>query len=290
MRHVLMLSGLSVSMGLATFVGCDDGNAPPPVGHADEPPAIDDPTVPPNEIVGETSGSGRGEAPRAEESGSPGGQGDAGGQGRASGPGRTSRTRALPDLVMDGEYLRSTIREDFVDASADICLFQEGCVTGDGVRRVIRFATRTGNIGTADIVAGRPSLESPLWEFDACHEHFHFEGYAHHDLRDVRSGALLPVGVKQGFCLQDRGAWSSEHASADCARYDCDNQGIGVGCSDVYESDLACQWVDITDVPLGTYDLVVTLNTEQVIEELDYSNNSAAVRIEIRADSVRVLP
>ena len=29
--------------------------------------------------------------------------------------------------------------------------------------------------------------------------------------------------------------------------------GISAGCADVYGDHLDCQWIDISDVPLGTY-------------------------------------
>jgi hypothetical protein len=49
----------------------------------------------------------------------------------------------------------------------------------------------------------------------------------------------------------------------------------------VYYSALQCQWIDITGIPNGQYDLRVTTNPRQTLSELDYANNSATVRIEI---------
>jgi hypothetical protein len=194
---------------------------------------------------------------------------------------------ALPDLVLDAEYLEATIQQDVVDASLDSCLINEKCITGVGLRRVVRFGTRSGNIGTADLVAGRPALNNPVWEYDACHGHFHFEGYAAYELIDAATSAVLPVGVKHGFCLRDLGTWDPSVPAARCGVYDCDYQGLGVGCYDVYVPELDCQWVDITDVPPGEYQLRVTINSEQTIQELDRSNNSASVRILITADTVQ---
>lgn len=207
-----------------------------------------------------------------------GGSGGSGGEDGDPGP--------LPDLVLDGAYLMATIQQDYVDASADQCLFNEGCVTGDGMRRVVRFGTRSANIGTADVVVGVPVAGNPLWEFDVCHEHFHFEGYARYDLIDPGTGVVLPIGNKNGFCLRDLDNWSNPS----CATYDCDFQGISVGCADVYTPDLDCQWIDITDVAPGTYELLVTVNTERSIRELSYDNNSAQVTIEVAPETVRVVP
>lgn len=201
-------------------------------------------------------------------------------------PGSDPPPESLPDLIVDGTYLMATVQEDVVDASADMCLFAEGCVNGPGLRRVVRFGTRSANVGAADVVVGRPEAGNPSWEFDACHEHFHFEGYASYQLL-TDAGERLPIGNKNGFCLRDLDNWTG---SATCGRYDCDYQGIGVGCADVYTPDLACQWIDITDVAAGTYELLVTVNTENVIRESDTNNNSASVTIEILADAVRVIP
>jgi hypothetical protein len=200
--------------------------------------------------------------------------------------------QSLPDLVLDGEYLRATIIEGVVDASQDMCLFAEGCVTGTGLRRVIRFGTRSGNIGTSDLVIGRPEEGSPLWELDACHGHFHFEGYAQYDLVDSATSAILPIGVKHGFCLRDQEAWDPElsNGSGGCTAYDCDYQGMTAGCADVYKADLDCQWVDITDVPAGAYRLRVSINYESGLEELSYANNTASVSLQITEDDVVLLP
>jgi hypothetical protein len=228
---------------------------------------------------GGSAGDGSGGAPG--DGGAPGngegGNGE-GGSGAEAGP--------LPDLILDDVYLMATIQQDFVDAAADQCLFNEGCVTGEGRRRVVRFGTRSANVGTADVIVGEPVAGNPLWEFDACHEHFHFEGYARYDLVEASSGEVLPIGNKNGFCLRDLDNWSNPS----CATYDCDYQGISVGCADVYTPDLDCQWVDITDVAPGTYELVVSVNTERSIRELSFENNSARVTIEIESETVRIVP
>jgi hypothetical protein len=187
-----------------------------------------------------------------------------------------------PDLLVDGQYLRNTIEEDFVNVPTDSCLVAEACVTGVGRRRVVRFGTRIANIGNEDMVIGEPADGNPLWEYDPCHGHYHFEDYANYDLINVASGATLPIGTKNGFCVLDLEMWDPDIAVNGCGgRYDCGFQGISAGCADVYDAALQCQWIDITGIANGQYDLRVTTNPQQALSELDYDNNSATVRIEI---------
>jgi hypothetical protein len=186
--------------------------------------------------------------------------------------------------------MAETIAEDFVDVSKDVCLFEEGCVTGTGLRRVVRFGTRIGNAGTRDLVVGAPTSGNPLWEFDACHGHYHYESYAQYDLLDAATSERLPIGVKNGFCLRDNEVWGSGPAKGTCDAYNCESQGISAGCADVYDATLDCQWVDITDVSPGDYTLRVTTNPNAQISELDYTNNSASVRIRITEEDVSARP
>ncbi len=39
-------------------------------------------------------------------------------------------------------------------------------------------------------------------------------------------------------------------------------QGITAGCKDVYYYNIDCQWIDVTELPLGTYTLRVAINPE----------------------------
>jgi hypothetical protein len=182
--------------------------------------------------------------------------------------------------------MADTIAEGFVEVSGDACLVNEGCVTGTGRRRVVRFGTRIANIGTSDLVIGAPESGNPLWELDACHGHYHFESHAQYDLIDAATSQTLPIGVKNGFCLRDNLVWDPALAEGTCESYDCESQGISVGCADEYDPDLDCQWVDITNVLPGDYTLRVTTNPNAQIPELDYMNNSASVLIRITDSEV----
>jgi lysyl oxidase len=200
----------------------------------------------------------------------------------------TTDLRALPDLALDTAYLVETVAQDFVDVD-DSCLLAERCVTGIGTRRVVRFGTRTGNIGTADLVVGKPDVDNPLWDYDACSKGYQLYGYAKYDLLAEPSGEAVLLGAKNGFCMRDSEVYDPALVRRDCEQYDCTDQGISVGCADNYVAGLACQWVDITGIDPGDYRIKVQINAERKIEELDYSNNTGFIPIRITGSDVIVL-
>jgi hypothetical protein len=193
----------------------------------------------------------------------------------------------LPDLVLDAAYLIDTTIEDVIETD-DECLVKEGCVRGLGERRVVRFGSRTGNLGSADFVLGKPEAGNPFWTYDACHDTYDLVGFAFYELFDA-TGTPVLTGAKNGFCIRDSEPWELEGGPF-CRAFDCNGQGISQGCADNYGSELQCQWVDITGLPPGSYRLRVTVNASRSIAELDYSNNVVEVNLDVRDDAVRVLP
>jgi hypothetical protein len=193
-----------------------------------------------------------------------------------------------PDLLVDPDYLRQSLVLDHIDAE-DQCLIEERCIGGTGLRKVLRFGTRIANVGSADLRLGAPG-DNNLWEFSQCHQHWHYRHYAAYDLFDVAHQQLLPIGAKNGFAVIDIGVYDPQIATTGCRGYNGNDQGITAGCYDAYSSNLQCQWIDITGVPDGTYDVIVTTNPDHVIPELSYDNNSATVRVQIQGDNLQILP
>ncbi len=184
-----------------------------------------------------------------------------------------------PDLTIDRDRLIRDLRTDVLDNN-DACYINEGCVGGLGDRQLIRFTTHIRNIGNQDFVVGippsDPSQESAVWEWDNCHRHWHYEGYAQYTLFD-RNGNIIPVGNKTGFCLMD-----SECSGGGTLKYHCGFQGISAGCGDIYGWSLDCQWIDVTDVPSGVYRLVNRVNYQNAADlngnsETNYNNNEASI-------------
>ncbi|MFN3197285.1 MAG: lysyl oxidase family protein [Bradymonadia bacterium] len=194
-----------------------------------------------------------------------------------------------PDLLIDQPYLANTAGIEYLDVE-DQCLVNERCVRGTGRRKILRFGTRIANVGNEDLQLGTPDAGLDFWYWDECHGHFHFEAYARYDLVNVETGELLPIGSKNGFSVIDIGVYDPEIAVDGCVGYNGRNQGITAGCQDTYSRNLQCQWIDITDVPDGTYDLVVTTNPCDELYELDYTNNSGRARVTITGDDLDVVP
>ena len=185
----------------------------------------------------------------------------------------------FPDLIVNGEVLRESLFLDSIMNSNE-CLIEEGCLSNYGKRYVLKFTTQLENIGEADYIVGSPEEDSPLFSEDNCHQHWHYLGYAEYLLFDG-DGVPLPIGIKNGFCALDY-----QCNSANGYKYDCDYMGISAGCLDVYESDLLCQWIDITDVAEGEYTFVVRVNYNRSPDlfgrkELNYENNWSQVCISI---------
>jgi hypothetical protein len=158
------------------------------------------------------------------------------------------------------------------------CAVVEGCVGGTGKRRLLRFDVVTPNIGAADVVLGPPQSRPDLFEYSPCHGHYHLHGYAEYALL-AADGTTVVRGRKQAFCLLD--SMKYDPAAGPSNGYTCGNQGITAGWADVYSKYLDCQWIDVTQVRPGTYQLRVQVNAAGVLTEADYANNTATIPVAI---------
>jgi len=189
-----------------------------------------------------------------------------------------------PDLTVDGPSLVNSLQLSTVNGN-DACLVGEGCLSGYGLRDVIRFSTRIANIGDADYYIGQPDTNSSQFVFDQCHAHWHYTGYAMYSLYDSLNRPMQP-GFKNGFCVMDLFCLGG----ANNITYNCQNMGISAQCSDIYDASLPCQWLDITDVPAGRYTLVVRVNWDKSPDKIGrveqtFDNNQTAVCFEIFRDT-----
>lgn len=185
-----------------------------------------------------------------------------------------------PDLSADGDRLEQSLELLTRTYRPNSCEIAEGCIDGPGTRRLLRFDLKTPNSGAGDLFLGDPDDNEDLFEYSSCHEHFHFTTYAAYRLLDD-DGNVAASGHKQAFCLLDFEREDGDPTGV----YDCGYQGIQAGWSDIYDSYLPCQWVDVTDVAPGAYRLEIALNTDHVLIESDYENNLLVVPVTIADES-----
>ena len=182
---------------------------------------------------------------------------------------------AKPDLIVWADACRPYITTETF--APEDCAVVEGNVVA-GTRRLLRFTTDTRNIGLADLILGAPEGDS-RFEFFACHGHYHFKEFASYRLLNLQ-GELVGTGNKASFCLEDVRQWDPRAPRRENP-FNCYYQGLHMGWSDIYDSGLPGQWVDITGVPPGDYFLEVSVNPAGIIQEADYANNTSRVRVSI---------
>ena len=163
--------------------------------------------------------------------------------------------------------------ETFTDEDCEV---RENMITS-GTHHLLRFSTESRNVGGGNVVMGAPE-GNPNFEFQECHGHYHFKGFAAYTLRDL-NGAIVAQGRKVSFCLEDVSQWDPQ--APDFSKFDCENQGIQAGWSDIYNGGLPGQWIDITGIAAGDYQLEITINPEHIIDEADYTNNTTIVPVTI---------
>jgi len=206
----------------------------------------------------------------------------------------------LPNLVADppeGPYL-----EVYGGTGTDRLLLRfDGFVHNAGIGALeMRGDSRNGT-SMADVRqriyrnSGPPrddvSAARILYEPEDGHEHWHLKDAARYSLWNAARTAEVAPGQKVGFCLEDVDELDSSNPSV----YDDEEigfcsadgypgggptassvrMGVTAGWRDVYNSGIAFQWVDVSNVPPGTYWLRSEVDPDRVIAESDESNAPA---------------
>jgi hypothetical protein len=167
-------------------------------------------------------------------------------------------TPDAPDLkvLTTGEGLNDN-RIIYKYIPAGHCAAVERCVGGTGWRRLLVFDSHDHNVGGQPLHIGEVDyfneglggdlIQHGVYEFSACHEHYHFMHYG--DFSFGTPGGpdptLAPV-QKNGFCLESTDRLSNNEWSPLHPDYICEYQGVQAGWGDLYGASLTCNWVDIT--------------------------------------------
>jgi Lysyl oxidase len=183
----------------------------------------------------------------------------------------------MPDLALVSDEIAPSLLVTSDTFAADACEIAEGCVGGVGTRHLLRFTAVTANLGVGDLALGPvppPGISNDVYVWSPCHNHHHVPGFEDYAL--VGAGGVVKAGHKQSYCLRDDQQLRSD---APGPGYGCADQGISAGWADVYERQLPCQWIDITDVPPGIYTLRITVNPARQFVESDYDNDVLEVQV-----------
>ena len=124
------------------------------------------------------------------------------------------------------------------------------------------------------------------------HTHWHLLGFQRYELR-TQDGDVVVRDRKSGFCLVDHyglarrrvASFSGARFLGNCAASNPGalsvEQGTSVGYTDLYPAHFHGQNLELRGVPAGTYTLVHRANPQQRLEEIDYTNNAASIRIRL---------
>jgi hypothetical protein len=198
-------------------------------------------------------------------------------------PTSTGPQATLPDLTVDLDLLLTSQQIRQMNPANHQDEVAEGCLVGDqGIRNVLVFSVGVANIGPVDLIIGDPwsypdenGDDIPdQFEWSPAHGHLHFPGFA--DYRITNASGEVATGRKQAFCLMDIDDYAPD-GSDPGGGYDCEYQGISAGWEDVYDRDLPCQWVDVTDIPDGDYELSVTVNAQHKLAESGPGPNTVTI-------------
>jgi hypothetical protein len=236
---------------------------------------------------------------------------------RWSQTGRLTELRLVPGAALPEEKTRDTgtpqvgpreLLPDF-DQRAPSRLSLAGTKLG--------FASATDNVGDGpiQIVGARPTARAPMlarqlvelsdgsvrahpgvgrlrYTPESTHTHWHLLDFQRYELRRA-DGTLVVRDRKSGFCLADHYGYAARRVAAfrgprylgNCASSQPDvlsvEQGTSSGYTDLYPAHFHGQNLELRGVPAGVYMLIHRANPEERLEELDYSNNAASLRIRV---------
>ena len=204
-------------------------------------------------------------------------------------------TALLPDLVADTP--RWPRLEQYADGDESRLLIRfDGFIHNAGagpadMRGYGRLGTEMSSVVQRIHRSDGSWYETPRagatirYEDEDGHSHWHLAEAARYSLWNWEDTAEVAPAMKVGFCFED-----SEHVDAhgpaegayvdDNVRFCSQHEpevasvfmGISAGWRDIYDSGLAFQWVDVSDVAPGRYWLHAEVDPHDVVQESDEQN------------------
>lgn len=186
-----------------------------------------------------------------------------------------------PDVAVDLAFASSEEFSPYIEykefGGCDCAI--GACIGGAGVRRLLRFSIAIVNKGSADLFIGAPGDHPDRYEWDRCRRQMHLKHWLQFKLYNG-DGRLVRMN-HDGSTVVD--ATRRNQAAYGHRKYTPSLQGLQRGWADEYPSYTECQWLDVTDLELGEYDLEIEVNWRRDVAESNYTNN--AVRIPMRCES-----
>lgn len=138
------------------------------------------------------------------------------------------------------------------------------------------------------------TLEVGCMAYHPEHDHFHINNFASYELKDF-SGNVVASSTKVTFCVIDiHRTWPTLPGSPNGPHYNICNrnstQGLSIGWSDEYSSNLAGQYINVTSVADGNYCLVSTADPNNNLVETNDTNNSSFIKITLSGTTVTSYP
>ena len=209
---------------------------------------------------------------------------------------------ALPDLVSDAPT--GATLQTYVDGGGTRLLLRfNGYIhnQGAGPLEIVGRTPASGRMtstvqriyDTSGALAREDASGNPrvLYETADGHDHWHLRAATRYALYDAAKRVVVAPSQKVGFCLADSAhvdpfgpsgqAYSQsptgplrycERLSPGAAQV---TMGISSGWRDVYSSNVAFQWIDVSNVPPGAYWIAASSDPDGVVIESSEANNGA---------------
>lgn len=200
----------------------------------------------------------------------------------------------LPDVIVDPDLLNDQSIVTNIEPGHVHLRFANGTPNiGDGPLYMVGLPTdpnsETQQVNQRIFRSDDSYYERAAGEFvfHPTHDHTHLDDWASYRLREVLPGDgvgdVVAEGGKTSFCLRDTEVYDGSLPNVPALPFflNCDNlvQGISVGYQDVYTKNLPDQWIDITNIPNGTYWLESEVDPNNHVLEKNENNNIARVKV-----------